>query len=558
MANKIRVGLMLDDAQVFAWEYSMIERIIISDYASVNLVIFNCQVKRNIIIRFLLRIFQHKDKFLFYLFKMIDDILFKFKRVPDAFERKNASGLLGGVPAIEVSPVRSKYSDFFSKEDIQKVGSFDIDVLIRLGFRVLKGDILRLPKYGVWSLHHGDNAVYRGGPAGYWEYFNGAAEVGSILQILSEDLDNGKVLYRSYSSNAFISPSLNRNCLYWKTLLFIPRKLQELHRIGDSKFSERVEDLNAKPSFYCNSVYKEPSNLHMVRLFFGYVWRLLKFMLSRIFYIGDYWTLAYCFKKDNLSVSFCNCKRIVPPKDRFWADPHILYEGGAYYVFIEEYLYCKKKAHLSLMIMDQFGAHSVPRKIIERDYHLSNPFIFKWKEEYYIVPETADKHSIELYKCVDFPYEWEFCMNLMEHVNALDATLFYREHKWWLFANIAEIEGVSTWDELFLFYSNDLFNATWKAHPLNPIISDVKRSRPAGRIFERNGKLYRPSQNSSHRYGYGFKINEIICLSETDYEEIEVASVDPYWHRDILGTHTFNFENNLIFIDALIKRRRFL
>ena len=42
-------------------------------------------------------------------------------------------------------------------------------------------------------------------------------------------------------------------------------------------------------------------------------------------------------------------------------------------------------------------------------------------------------------------------------------------------------------NELYLFYSDNLLSQNWKSHPMNPVISDVKRARPAGKILELNG-----------------------------------------------------------------------
>ena len=66
----------------------------------------------------------------------------------------------------------------------------NLDVAISFGFRILKGRALRIAKHGVWSYHHGDNHINRGGPAGFWEVLEGSPVIGSVLQVLDEDLDN--------------------------------------------------------------------------------------------------------------------------------------------------------------------------------------------------------------------------------------------------------------------------------------------------------------------------------------------------------------------------------
>ena len=72
----------------------------------------------------------------------------------------------------------------------------------------------------------------------------------------------------------------------------------------------------------------------------------------------------------------------------------------------------------------------------------------------------------------------------------------------------------------------------------------------------RHGRLYRPSQNCSGHYGYGFNICEITKLTETDYEERIVARVEPKWDKNVISTHTFNYEDGLTIIDGQLRRRR--
>jgi hypothetical protein len=175
-----------------------------------------------------------------------------------------------------------------------------------------------------------------------------------------------------------------------------------------------------------------------------------------------------------------------------------------------------------------------------------------------MVPESKANRTIEVYRCTEFPYRWTLETRLMEDVEAVDTTLLEHAGKWWLFANMIENQGASSWDELFLFSADSPLSRNWTPHPRNPIVSDVTRARPAGRIFSKGGKLYRPSQNSAHRYGYGLNINEITELTESTYSERVVSSTEPSWDRSLLGTHTFAAEHRLTVIDALTLRRRWL
>jgi len=116
--------------------------------------------------------------------------------------------------------------------------------------------------------------------------------------------------------------------------------------------------------------------------------------------------------------------------------------------------------------------------------------------------------------------------------------------------------GSSNSDELFLFYSDNPLTDKWEPHPKNPIISDVRQARPAGKIFSFKDKLYRPSQNGSKFYGYGVSINQINNISKNEYEETSITSILPNWDKNITRVHTFAYDSGLSMIDAKIKRRR--
>ena len=267
------------------------------------------------------------------------------------------------------------------------------------------------------------------------------------------------------------------------------------------------------------------------------------------------WILQFDLKK-GYSDSFWRYKKIIPPKDRFWADPFVIFKDEKYYIFIEEYIYRLRKGHISCIIMDSKGNYQFPIKVLDKSFHLSYPHIFKSESDLFMIPETGSEKVIDLYKCTKFPNKWEFVTRLMENVEAYDSTLFFHDNKYWLFTNIRENQGASENDELFLFYSDTLLTNDWKSHPNNPIVSDVTRARPAGNIFIRDSKIYRPSQNCSKTYGYGIKINHIVTISENYYEEKEIGSILPNWDNKIISTHTYNASGSLNIIDARMRRRK--
>jgi hypothetical protein len=246
----------------------------------------------------------------------------------------------------------------------------------------------------------------------------------------------------------------------------------------------------------------------------------------------------------------------MPSKDRFWADPHPVWVDGKYYIFVEEFSRRRNKGHISVIELDESGHWKKPAKVLEKSYHLSYPFVFKWSGKFYMVPESAENKTVDLYECTHFPCQWELRQTLLQDVRAVDSTLVYHSNKWWLFTAISENQAAAPNVELFLFFTDDLFSNEWKAHPQNPIVSDVKSARPAGRIFMRDGKLFRPSQDCSQGYGYGFDLNEIEVLSETEYREKRALTVRPNWDKRILATHTYANDGNLTVIDAFTNTPR--
>lgn len=328
--EKLRIGILLNALDVAAWHYAMLEQIIDSDYAQIALVVLNdTQMPRQ---SRLAGLRQEWHNLLYLVHQKFERR--RFRPVPDAFADKDARNLLATVPIIKVRPRQTKFSDYLEDRDIEEIHKHDIDVFIRLGFRILRGKILQAAKYGVWSFHHGDNNVNRGGPAGFWEVFEHQPVTGSILQILTEDLDNGIVLYRSYSATDEESVNLNRNNFYWKTLSFLPRKLAELRRLGPEQFFAKVKKENTHPAFYSKRLYTDPTNIEFAKLFLRHVLVYAR-AKCRSFLSSDQWILLFDLR-EGLASSPWRFKEIIPPQDRFWADPHVIAKDNLYYIFLEE------------------------------------------------------------------------------------------------------------------------------------------------------------------------------------------------------------------------------
>lgn len=269
-------------------------------------------------------------------------------------------------------------------------------------------------------------------------------------------------------------------------------------------------------------------------------------MYRKLFY-HDQWFLAVFDRNESLTKGSPNKLATPSLKGDFYADPFLFKKEGVNYIFYEDFIYAESKGVISCMRYEN-GEFVDPQIVLKRDYHLSYPFVFRWNDEIYMIPETSQNRTIELYRCTDFPREWQLERVLMENVCAADTTLVHLGDRWWMFTNIWQTNGLENTD-LFLFYSNSLLG-DWKSHPKNPIVSDIHSARPAGNLYFEKGSLIRPSQDCSVHYGYSVKLNKIEVLSDEDYKEESIEEINPDWHLGNRSTHTLNRNEDLQIIDG--------
>jgi hypothetical protein len=541
----LRVGLLVDSLTQPRWVSQIIHDIASSGIAEICLVVKNEATAPDQPRGRLQTYWRNRNYLLYALYEKLD------ARLPlndaDAFEDVDVQELLADCPVVGVTPVMKKFSDWFPEKAIEQIRAYDLDVALSFGFRILRGEALRIAKHGVWSYHHGDNLVNRGGPAGFWEVLDASPISGSVLQVLSEDLDNGEVLDRTWlrTSDRF-SVRLSKNNLYWRSSSFVMRKLRELYEQGTA-----TREQNSFRPYY-NRLHKMPTNAELLPRLARLTCNYARNKLRYAFYF-DQWTLAYRFRTSptDPNNSFYRFTHLTPPKDKFWADPFAVKHEGKYFVFFEEYLYKDDKAHISVMEVSKSGA-TEPVPVLKRDYHLSYPFMLEWQGRHYMIPETAANKTVEVYRCESFPGEWKLETLLLEGVPGRDATLFEVDGLWWMFVAIADTDSS---DELYLYYGPTPLGP-WTPHKQNPVKSDVRNSRPAGRPFYWNGELCRPAQDSSQRYGYAMTINRIVRLTPDEFVEQEISKILPQWRPDLRGTHTLNICEDLTVIDCLVHRRR--
>jgi hypothetical protein len=283
------------------------------------------------------------------------------------------------------------------------------------------------------------------------------------------------------------------------------------------------------------------------KLFFSFVRKLQ---------IQEHWSIAvfrrgHKLQFDLTDPSVFDTSELIIQDDgmRYFADPFILEDNGQAWIFVEELQYATNKGIISCFTLSEDGSARLLGPVLERPYHLSYPFVFRHGDGIFMLPETGSSKNVELYRAEYFPKRWELYRVLLTGIELYDATLFEHYGKWWLFG-ATSLDGNLPQDELAIYFSDDL-EGPWHPHPCNPVKSNCRSARPAGRIIVQNERIFRPSQDCESDYGSGIVWCEITELTTESFQEREVGR----WSGQRVGAkglHTFDQAGKWIVID--IKR----
>lgn len=221
----------------------------------------------------------------------------------------------------------------------------------------------------------------------------------------------------------------------------------------------------------------------------------------------------------------------------FVADPFMIRHKSFWYMFFEADVRRKEDSigKIGLATSPDGLEWQYKQIVLEEEHHLSYPYIFKYKNDIYMVPETRSIRSVNLYKAADFPYKWVFLQTMIKGKRFADNSFFRFGGLWWFFTD----SGNAT---LRLYYAENLFSAKWKEHPKSPVvIKDNSMARPGGRVVVYNGRPIRFAQDGLCGYGSRVRGFEIETLTRADYREREipgsvVGASGEGWNRS--GMHT--------------------
>jgi len=529
----LRVGIVLDSYVSSAWVAKTIQDVQASGFAQIVLVVVDLDHNRQ-------GPRKAGQSFLFQLYERWD--YKRNKATDDALESADLSSLLNGIPEIKTAAQCDGQYKIATADEVAAVLDHNLDVLLDLGSLGFSGDILRAARYGLWSFSPGGAANGCAIPPYWAQLFRQGAICGSALLVLTDSPLQRRILYQSFASVDQTSLYLTRNPTYWKTAAFALRSLRELHERGGAFIESLPEDTESVAD-------AQPANLSMVVFAARYLNRWVRARLASLNPSSrTKWCIAIRRRSETHAFDDGEGYQIVPsPSDRFYADPFLIEKDGKLLLFFEDLPFAEGRGVISYCELQPDGSAGPVIEVLRRPYHLSYPYLFEEQGAIYMIPETKGNRTVELYRATSFPTEWALEAVLLDNIYAVDATIYQQDGRYWMFAGTSD--GLySNCDELSIFYA-DALRGPWKSHPRNPVVSDVRRARPAGKLFHDGSRLIRPSQDCGKAYGFALVFSEILKLDETNYAERSIGRLQPDLSRGQLGNHTYNRTESFEVID---------
>lgn len=490
-----------------------------------------------------LRKLRNLPRLFWYLHSALDRIVSRATRAVAMDER------LAAIPTMRCRVRREgKHSEYFSEQDIAEARTHRLDFILRFGFNIIRGEILNVPRYGVWSFHHDDEEKFRGSPPGFWEIYYGDSVSGAILQRLTNSLDAGVVLKKGYSKTIKTSYTANRDSVFFDSTDWPAQVCIDIQN-GVGGY------LDAPPSTTSAPIFHAPTNVQMLAFLLILARNTLADVWTKLC-IADTWNVGIVNKP---IASFLERGARMdarwlpaPARSRFYADPFAVRDKDQLIIFLEDYDYYASRGRVSFF---RFGGEDTAavRPVLDKTLHISHPYLVKHEGIVYCIPETCDAKKVVLYQVIDFPRKWTEVTTLIDGFAGVDNTVFEYDGRWWLFAT-DQNDGPN--HKLRIWFAPNL-RGPWKPHARNPAKTDIRSSRPAGTPFVHGGSLFRPAQDCSETYGGRITLNRVLKLTPEEFEEEFFGTVDPDKEGPYPdGLHTISGVLDMTVIDG--KKRTFI
>jgi hypothetical protein len=420
-----------------------------------------------------------------------------------------------------------------------------LDFILSLTSDPCPTELLEAARYGVWAFQFGDWLHYRGGPAGFWEVYDGECVTAALLVRLQRSADEVVVLREGYLRTNQFSARRNREQLLERITRWPAQMCRDL---GNGV----VGRLTAEPLRTRVPARGAPTRAQRLAYRCRVAARMARVGLRSLFR-HDQWNVG---RIDRPIGAFLNSNLPLAPitwlpaanRAEFKADPFGVLRDGRLTILYEHFSYRTNRGIIAA-VEAAGGAVSTPVEIGPTPaVHLSYPYLIEVDGRLRCIPESHEAGEVALYDIEHFPDRWVKVGALLENIRIVDASLFRHEGTWWLAGSEPTAKGTSC--ELSLWHAAAI-TGPWYPHAANPVKTDVRSARPGGTPFYENGVLYRPAQDCSKTYGGRVIINRVVTLTPTAFHEVEAARVEPDPRGEYpAGLHTLSQVGEITLIDG--------
>ena len=452
---------------------------------------------------------------------------------------ERSSDPLDLVPFADLIPNDITDADLTCHGDTTTPLPVNLDVILNLGNLQLNTACSRSARHGVWFFRLGEGRAQTNDPELIASVLADPASTARITLEMAGASNQTTILAEAfYSMMPTLSAHKNHFPPYWGSTHLVIEKLRDLHQ------SEKIGLINKKsPVSEKSEKNPHPTNrqilVHQIERLKKFARRLPNTLRQGSSYV--HWDIALRHsltplleQEENTALSQFHW--LSSPPGHFWADPFLIEKDGVTWLFFEDFVLADGKGRIACGRISKGGELLDVRVVLEKPYHLSYPQVFQHDSEVFLVPESAQHHSVSLYRATDFPNRWEHESQLLD-VGVVDATLAEHDGRWWMFASPMAVSGHAPMT--YLWTATELASG-WHLASSSAINSNVCHSRGAGSLHAHNGKLYRISQDGSMAYGSALWFNEITQWDIRGYREKPVRHIKGRCISGLTGIHSYN------------------
>lgn len=237
-----------------------------------------------------------------------------------------------------------------------------------------------------------------------------------------------------------------------------------------------------------------------------------------------------------------------PTAFHWYADPFVVNDNGRHYVFVESMNSYHLDGEIAVAPVenDKIGEFQT---IIHEPYHMSFPNVFKWENDWYMLPEISMSKQVRLYKAEAFPYQWKLDKILLKNVKLVDHALYPIKNGFFVVTHDNQ-DKKHVYNRFFVL---DMQKKQLKEyHPAGTWTQE----RPGGNFFLRAGQWYHVTQDCQHHYGEYLHFYRVDNLSRENFNETEVKTVHIHDiiiepdNKKMQFIHTYNCDDKYEVIDV--------